>query len=78
MESTKIAVEKKESVKPVKRTANVREVDNGYIIRLNIDNSGPLDCATSERRMEQELIVTSLPSLFKKLKVFFEPEIVEE
>lgn len=48
-----------------KRTVNIREVDNGYIISLVIDSH------------TNELVVDSLPKLLKVIKTFFEAAIIE-
>ena len=59
-----------------KRTVNIREVDNGFVCRLTVDN--PNGNTATERFMEKELVMASLPQLLKVVKTFFEPVIVEE
>ena len=58
-----------------KRNISIREADNGYIMIVSVEN--PNGSTASERYMSQELVITSLPQLLKKIKTFLEPEIVE-
>lgn len=59
-----------------KRTVNIREVDNGFVLRCTVES--PAGNITTDRYMEKELVVTTLPQLLKTVKVFFEPILVEE
>lgn len=59
-----------------KRSINIREVDNGFILRCTVDN--PTGSPATERYMEKELVMLSLPQLLKTVKTFFEPILVEE
>jgi hypothetical protein len=59
-----------------KRTLNIREVDNGYIVRCEVDTP-PSNTAVLGQFTTTELVVTSLPQLLKKVKTFMESEIVD-
>lgn len=63
-----------------KREAHIREVDNGFVVSVNIttDISAPSDSIEKKRYETREIVVSTLPQLVKKLKVFLEPEIVDE
>jgi len=52
-----------------RRTMNIKECDNGYILRCDIFGT--------TQYSSTELVVTSLPQLLKKVKTFFEAEIEE-
>lgn len=58
-----------------KRRADIREADNGFIFHCTIEN--PTSNVPTERYMEKELVMMSLPQLLKTIKAFFEPVIVE-
>ena len=52
------------------RSLNIRECDNGYILRCEISDT--------EQYKTTELVVISLAQLLKKVKTYFEPTIVDE
>jgi hypothetical protein len=58
------------------RNLHIREVANGYVLRLEVQN--PRIAEMDDRYMEQELVVTNLQHLLKKVKTFFQAEIVEK
>ena len=58
-----------------KRTVNIREADNGFILRCTVED--PTGNTSTERCMDRELVVLSLPQLLKVVRSFFEPEIIE-
>ncbi len=60
-----------------RRVLNIREVSNGYVLRLEINANNPNGPASSQYN-EQEMVVINLPSLLKKVKVFFQDEIVDD
>lgn len=53
------------------RTLNIREVANGFVIRLDVTNP---NAETPEGHyVSQEMVIMTLPQLLKKVRVFFEP-----
>ena len=69
-------IEKVCTPKTQARNLHIREVANGYVLRLEVTD--PKKETAEGRHMEQELVVTNLPALLKTTKTFFEPILIEE
>jgi hypothetical protein len=53
------------------RTLNIREVTNGFVVRLDVTN--PEAEMSTGRYVSQEMVVMNLSQLIRKVKTFFEP-----
>ncbi len=62
----------------IKRTMEIREVQNGFIIVTTIEKEWPLDNTRPSPLIRKELVVDSLVKLIKGVRAFFESEIVEK
>lgn len=81
MEPTLLGLEEpvaSESIVPTEtrqRTLNIREVANGFVLRLEVSNPEGVNCTATGRYVTQEMVVMNLPQLLKKVRTFFEPMI---